>query len=423
MATISNWFNRTGSGFWQSILRNSGFLIVNSFGSTALGFLFWLVVARTADTAQVGIGAAYITSITFLANVGQLGLGVAVIRFAKAMHWRQSQFINTCLSIVASITILSALAFAFGTSIWLPELTILSQINGQLLLFVAASLAFSIGQFLDRVFIAYETTQLMFARTMAANLLRVVLIIPLVYWFGATGFPVAVGIGALISIAVSFIFFMPRILPGYQFRLEIEWNLVYDKLLYSISNLVSIVLWTAPQTIYPLIIVKLLGAEANAHFYISWMLANLLFVIPTSISTSTFARSVSDPDQYAKKFWQTMWLTVGGLVPIVIVMAGSSKLLLSVFGQAYVEAGRPLLILFLLSAFPYAVNTFFIVHHRIQKNIRSVILLSGSVTIACFLLIVISVNQYKLSGVGIGWVAGQAIGVLFANLSYRFNWK
>ena len=44
----------------------------------------------------------------------------------------------------------------------------------------------------------------------------------------------------------------------------------------------------APRFDSPAFFAALLGAENNAYFYVAWMIANVLFAIPRSISQSLF---------------------------------------------------------------------------------------------------------------------------------------
>jgi O-antigen/teichoic acid export membrane protein len=406
-----------------SLFLNSLFLILNTLAGSAFGFLFWGLAVRLCAPAQVGLGAAYITAVTLLSNLGDIGLGVALVRFASSMKDEQVTFINSGLAAVAGITFLLTLGFVASAPIWSSEFSTLTSSGFHIGLFTSVSLMFSAVQFLDRLYIAFQVTHFMFARNVLANLLRIGLMIALSHSLGAIGLLLAVGGGALVTLGLSAMVFAPQVIPGYWPRLDFAWSLLRDKICYSLGNHFSQLMWSAPPLIYPLVIVSLLGAEANARFYISWMISNLLFIVPTAVATSAFARYAKCADMSEKTLGWTMRLTLLGLVPIVLGLMISSSLLLSVFGGEYVTGGHSLLKLLLVSAFPYTINTFVVTDYRIRQHVRGVVVVSGLIALLSLALIIVFGVTCALPGVGVGWLSGQLIGAVFALLHRRHDMR
>jgi len=402
-----------------SLFLNSLFLILNTLAGSAFGFLFWGLAVRLCAPAQIGLGAAYITAVTLLSNLGDIGLGIALVRFASSMKDEKVTFINSGLVAVAGITLLLTVGFVAIAPMWSSEFGTLTRSGFHIGLFTSVSLLFSVVQFLDRLYIAFQVTHFMLARNVLANLFRIGLMIALSRSLGAIGLLLAIGGGALVTLGLSAMVFAPQVVPGYWPRLDFAWSLFRDKIRYSLGNHFSQLVWSAPPLIYPLIILSLLGAEANACFYISWMISNLLFVVPTAVATSAFARYAKCADTGEKTLGWTMRLTLIGLVPIVLGLASSSSLLLSVFGGEYVTGGQSLLKLLLISAFPYTINTFVVTDYRIRQHVRGVVVVSGSIALLSLTLIILFGVTCALPGVGIGWLSGQSIGAAFALLHRR----
>lgn len=403
----------------DSLFLNSLFLILNTLVGSAFGFLFWGLAARLCAPAQVGLGAAYITAVTLLSNLGDIGLGVALIRFASSMRDEQVAFINSGLVAVAGITFLLTLGFVASAPIWSSEFSTLTRSGFHIGLFTSASLMFSAVQFLDRLYIAFQVTHFMFARNVLANLLRIGLMVALGRSLGAIGLLLAVGGGALVTLGLSAMVFAPRVVPGYWPQLSFAWSLLRDKICYSLGNHFSLLMWSAPPLIYPLVIVSLLGAEANARFYISWMIANFLFIVPTAVATSAFARCATCADMSERTLERMMRLTLIGLVLVVPGLMISSSLLLSTFGGEYVTGGHSLLKLLLVSVFPYTINTFVVTDYRIRQHVRGVVAVSGLIALLSLALIIVFGLTCALPGVGVGWLGGQLIGAVFALLHRR----
>lgn len=401
----------------RSLLANSALLIGNTFTGSIFGFLFWLVAARTCAPAEVGLGAAYISALTFLANLGELGLGTALIRFAPTAGNKQSALINSALALVGAATLAGALIFALGTAAWSPDLAALAAPGRPLALFLGATVAFGLAQLLDRVFVAFQVTHYLFARNLLGNVLRVGAVLVVGPLLGAEGLLLAVGLGAAITLVLGLLVFVPRTVTGYRLQPMFAWRLLRDKIGYTLGNHCAALLWSAPALLYPLLIVTVLGAEANAHFYISWMIANLLFIVPTAVSTAAFARAANAGQVDAQAFWRTMWRTMGALVPLALGLVVAAPLVLGAFGGDYHDEGRELFGVLVLSSLPYTFNTFMIVYHRIQQQVRRVVWVSGLTAVLCLGLSLVGGAMAALPGIGLGWLAGQVVGVGLAAIS------
>ena len=403
----------------RQVLLNSAFLIGNTLTGSFLGFAFWVLVARRYSPVEVGSGSAYIAAMTLLASLSEMGMGTTLIRFAPSMGSERVGFVNASLTAVAGTTLMVTLAFVVGIPIWSPELSTLTHSSLYLGLFVGSTLAFTLAQLLDRLYVAFQVTQFTLIRNLLANVLRIGLAMTLRCKLGTAALLLAVGAGALTTLGLSALVLAPRALPGYRPHLCFDWPLIVERLRYSLGNHLSILLWNAPPLLYPLFIVTRLGAEANAYFYITWMIANMLFIVPTAVSTSAFAQAANHTAAHAEAFWHTMRLTLAGLLPIASGVMAVSRLLLQFFGTEYFTGGHSLLVLLVISVFPYTINTFVIVDYRIRHNVRGVIWVSGCVALLSLALVIICGTAYALTGIGIGWLCGQTLGAIFALLNRR----
>jgi O-antigen/teichoic acid export membrane protein len=195
--------------------------------------------------------------------------------------------------------------------------------------------------------------------------------------FGALGVLVATGGGAMLTLGLSAGILASKIVPGYRWRFEFSWSLLRDKLNYTLGNHFSQLLLSMPQLVYPLLVTALLGAQANAYFYTSWMIANLLFILPVSVATSAFAQSSDARISKGKTFRNATGLTVIGLVPIVLAMVVFSSQLLAFFGKGYAEQGHDLLTWLVVSIFTYTFNILAITYLRTKYNLYNLNSISG----------------------------------------------
>lgn len=399
----------------HSVAASTGFLILNTLAGSGLGFLFWALATRKFSPEQVGLGAAFISTITLIASLGEVGLGTTLIRFLPTTENKQS-FVNVSLTIVTGSTLVIGAAFMLTTRFWFTEFVALTQFPAVGVIFIGTLLSFSLAQFLDRLYVAFQVNHLMLIRTICANLLRILTVLLIPQKAGASGFLVAVGIGAIVTLALSATILTRRIMPGYIPQLTFQWSILKSKVRYSLGNHFSQLLWNAPPLIYPLMIIQVLSPQSNASFYVCWMVANVVLIVPTALTTALFARAAHQEVPNMSLLWRSMHLTILGTIPVSIGLSTLAGLFLSLFGASYVSEGRTLLVLLFLSVIPFTYNTFIITGFRIRQDTQGVVWMSSVVTIISFVMSTLLSVRYALTGVGLGWLIGQCTGVAFSFL-------
>jgi O-antigen/teichoic acid export membrane protein len=404
----------------RTILVNSSFLMGTTVMGSLLGFVFWAAASRLYTPAEFGLGTAYISALLFLSNVGDMGLGTALIRFLPSLGTRRNLFINSSIITIAAVTLILTVVFTIGVSLWSPILTGFVHSGAGLALFVGAALSLTLAQFMDTLYIALQVTQWLFVRNLCMHIVRLILLVTICRSFGAVGMFLAVGTGVAVSFGLSVGKLAPRALPGYGLRLDFSGALVKEKIRYALGNYVALLLWNIPPVLYPLVVANILGAVATAHFYTSWMVVNLLFMVPNAVSTAAFARAASATESQAKTYWRTMWVTVLGMAPASLGLIAVSQPILRLFGERYATEPR-LLALLALSIIPYTINSFVITAFRLRRNVNSVIVVSGIIATLALSLVAMLAMVQGTDGIGVGWIIAQVLGVLVCYVSYRFN--
>ena len=399
------------------VLRNGIFLILNTGAGSVFGFLFWAVAARTATPREVGLGAAYISALTLLTLVTDLGLSSVLIRYAPGMGSERTIFVNSALTFVVVATVAASALFTVGTPLWSPDMSALIHSPATFGVFVLSTTLFAAALFTDKVFVAFEVAHFMFLRNLISNTLRVALIILTARTLGAVGLVLAVAGGSLAGVLLAGTVLMPRVIPGYRVQIRYAWKLFIDRVAYSLGNHFATLLWGLPGLLYPLIVVSLLGPGPNARFYMSWMIANLLFIVPVSIFTAAFARVSTAGRLDERWFWRTVRWTLIALIGPAAALATAGPIVLALFGHHYSGDGPWLLLWLVLSVFPYTVSTAVITLHRIEHSIARMALASAAITGLSLGLSLWLGATHGLPGIGAGWLIGQSAGVVLALLT------
>jgi O-antigen/teichoic acid export membrane protein len=170
---------------------------------------------------------------------------------------------------------------------------------------------------------------------------------------------------------------------------------------YSLGSYGADVLATTPGLVLPLLVVNILGAEANAYFYISWMIASLITAIPLAISTSLFVEGSHDESTFIPNAKKSIALSFLLILPIVLIVFLFGHNILSLFGSDYGENGTLLLWYLASSSIPSAFIMVYMIQRRVLKDIKSLTIISLS------LLII----QVGLSYILMGYMGIQGIGL------------
>lgn len=145
---------------------------------------------------------------------------------------------------------------------------------------------------IDQSFIAVRTSNYVFWKNLLAGLLK--LSLPILIFASLKGLGIFIGAGTafLIASAVALFFFLPKVYYGYFPLPALDRELLKQVLPFSFTNYLSGLLNNIPTFIYPLMILNALGPEQNAYFYMPWMIAMILRVIPGSLAQSLFAEGL-----------------------------------------------------------------------------------------------------------------------------------
>ena len=200
-----------------------------------------------------------------------------------------------------------------------------------------------------------------------------------------------------------------RVQPGYRPRPVIKKRVVNEMTHFSLGNYLADGIGNIPTYVMLLIIVGILGAESTAYFRIAFAIAALLFTLPYAICTSLFVEGSHEPERFRSNLITASKLIFPFLIgAITLIFLFGDKLLL-LFGGEYSRNSLHLLWLLSLSSIPLAVNEIYVVLKRVQLAIRPMLYLYLAITALTLGLSYPLIAEIGLTGVGIGWVAGQGV--------------
>ncbi|OLR92441.1 lipopolysaccharide biosynthesis protein [Actinokineospora bangkokensis] len=404
------------------MLRNSLSIMATSVVTSLLGYVFWLVVARTAGPGVSGAGAAATSALQAAAVFAAVGAAAAMVewlpRSTSSTQWRSRLTVGVVVAAVGGllggIVVVVLLGHVLGT---LPALTP----PAGAVLFCLGTVFFAVGTVYDYAAVAEKSGAVMLGRNTLFTGLRIPLVV-LPWLLPGTGDQVLTSwaVGAGLSLLLPLAGFrrsehgrsVRPVFAGFGHSLrELRTSLLGQHFVTIAAMLATYLL--------PILVVARVSAEANAYFYATWMLGAVFFMVSPAVSTSLFAQAAEDPAAAAGAAVRSFRI-IGALLalPILVYLLGGG-LLLSLFGPEYPAQGRFLLVLLTLSAIPDAVTNIAVAVLRATARVRAALWLNTAMLVAAVAASWALLPVLGIEAVGWAWLGAQTAGALWVAASWR----
>lgn len=168
------------------------------------------------------------------------------------------------------------------------------------------------------------------------------------------------------------------------------------------------VTFVIPLTL-PLLVLTQLGPEANAYYYLPWLIAESLGLLIWNVSSSYMVEASHDARQLGALMRRTFKLSylVGGLG--VLVLVPGAPLLLSFLGEDYAAEGTTVMRLMVL-AIPFnIIVTMFLNTSRVRNQMGRVIGIQLFSAVLIIGLTAALLPTLGIDGAGWGYLVAEAV--------------
>jgi len=404
------------------LYQNSLFLMANTLVASGLGFFFWMVVARFYTKAEVGLGAAIISAISFLAFLGTLGLGIALVRFLPKAQ-KPVDMINSCLTLGGIVSLAVAAIFICGLDLWSPALGFIKQNAIFAIAFTVFTMLWTFSKLMDYIFIAERRTEFVLSTTAIFSLLKLPLPVLLVIFFHSFGIVSSWGIAIGVAIAISLFLFLPRVENHYRPVPKLDLGIIKNIWEYSVGNYFASLLSVAPNLVLPIMVVNLLGPIQNAYFYVAWMIALIVFAIPEAVSRSLFAEGSHFEDKLRVNVRKSLAFVYLLLVPVVILLLLVGKWLLLLFGAGYSENALTLLRILSVSSLLIGLNEVYMSILRVLGRLKELAIICGFIAVAVLVGSYLITPATGITGIGYTWIGAQGVVSVYVLLAVGMSYR
>lgn len=393
------------------LYKNSIFLIASSVTSMGSGFFFWVITARFYPASEVGLASAIIAAMGLISILSKFGLDISLARYIPERKDKQ-ELINSSLTIAFAFSIVLALIFIAGINIWTPSLSILKENRFFFLLFPIFAAVRTLRPLqMDGIFVGFRKMEYSFVQ-MLVTFARIG-IVPFLVTLGVLGIYIAFGLTPIFAFILG-LFLTSRVLPGYKAIPGVKKRAVIDIFHFSFGNYLAKTFEDIPGLVLPIMVINIMGAQANAYFFIAWQVSTLLIMVSRWTAMSLLAEGAHNQKELQKNTRKAAKFIFLILVPAIIVILVFGRYILWIFGEDYAIHSAGILSLLVLGSMPFAFNALYSAIKRVQKETKPVIYVYGTITILTLVGSYFLMQIVGLTGIAVAWTVANGVVAVIA---------
>lgn len=405
----------SGRGSWTSnhLATTAWALMANTVTTSALGVVFWGVASRLYSPSRLGASAALISAMILLSTVSQLNLGMGIPRLLPQVRDRRWRPVLGAYVLTAAVGVVVTATFVLLAPLTSDGFDFLGGDRILGLALVGAVVLWNIFALQDAVLTSARWAILVPIENGVFGLLKIGLMI----WLARAATDHGVFLGWLLAMLLLLLpvngLIFGRVLPsgkgsqpdGLVTSLPLAERGRIAR--YLAVDYVAALLSQGSTAVLPLLVIGVLGREANAYFYSAFLIAAAVGALAHSLSTSLVVEGAHDESELIALTRRSMARYATFVAPAVLVAILAAPVLLIPFGKAYVSEGTTLLRLLLAGTLPQALITLYLGVERVWARVRRVLAIEAATVLLVITGAIFGMHLYGLTGVGLAWVVAQ----------------
>jgi len=388
--------------------------MVNTATTAALGMAFWVLAGRFFTTAQVGENAALVSGMMLLSVVSQLNLAMGISRLlpqVEQRRWRPVVGAYGLTSLVAVLTTGTLVTLAPRLSDGFGFLRQTPTLKAGLVVAVALWNIFALQD-------AVLTSARWAAAVPVENGLFGVLKIVLMVGFAHSALAVhgiflawLLAMAALVVPVSGLLFGKVLRASGRQPRQEPATLRVADRrrvVRYLAVDYAASLFFQGYTALLPLVVLGVLGAVANAYFYVAFVIAVAVGSLAQSLGTALVVEGAHAETELGSLARRSVRRYCTFVLPAVAALVAGAGLLLAPFGATYAAHASTLLRLLLVGTVPQAVVMLYLSVERIKARATRVLAVEAGLAFLVIAGGIIGMSRFGLVGIGTAWLLAQS---------------
>ena len=403
----------------DSLLRNSVYIMGTNIANAVLGFIFWIVAARTYSPFDVGLASALISAIMLASVFSNMGTGSTMVQLLPGR--KAGKDWSSTLNAGVATAIFTGLPAGITLVVALPLFSqqfsiVVHEIGYGVALIIGVPLM-TLSMMLDQTFVAERASKYMLLRNLVVAVLKILLmVLPvlLLVQIGALGIFSAGVVASAISLLVGWLFLVPYLGRAYSLTTRGIVKQIRSMLSSLAGNHFINLGGLTPMYLLPLFVAMRLSPTDNAYYYMADKLDNFFFMVSSVVAIALFAEGSHAASTLTRKVRSSTVVVSIVLVPTMLICFFGGRYLLLLFGANYAEHSLLLLRIFTVAAVPDAITNIYVSVLRVQRRLRFAALLSLGMAILTLTLGWILLPVLGIAGVGWAVLIAQGSGSLVA---------
>jgi|GEM_PF-706558 len=391
------------------LYRNALFNMAGTFILGGLGFVFWIIVARLYTAEQVGIATTLISVMALLSSVTELGIGSNLMRHLPTSA-HKNELINSLFGLVMLVTLVASALFLLGLPIFSPQLLFLRSKIFYTLSFTIFVIFGAWNGPVECTFMAFRSADSILKKNTIISVIKIILPVILMM-FGAYGIFASASSALAVGMLVSFVLLLSKF--NIRPSLKIDLSLIKETFGYSFTNYIVNFSLSVPSFILPVLILNTLSAKYAAYYYVASTIQTNLQVIPSATTQALLTEGAYNETELKKHLKKAMVTTFVVLIPATGAVVLGGGVVLQFFGKDYAVEALQFLRLYSISTLFTAFIFIYNAVMNVKRHIKSLVIWNVAAS-ALTLGLSWAFISYGLSGVGWGWIVGQALAGLVA---------
>lgn len=367
-------------------------------------------------TSTVGLGAALISAMMLLANLGAVGLGTMLIGEISSKRLEDTRsLVATGMLMAAATSGGLGLVFAAGVSRLSYEFAPLAAGVGPAAMFTLGVSLTGVALVLDQALIGLLRGWLRFWRNTVFSLAKLAALVAAGIWlanseaiviYGAWTVGIVLSLTTVVSVAA---FKGTRTL-----NLHPNWQLLRPLGTAAGPHYGLNLSLLAPGFAMPILVTTLFSSTINAGFYVAWMIVMMVFSALAANTTVLYAIGAANEEMLAERARFTFKLSlVVGLVSSATLLL-FAKLILYLFGPQYAELATNSLRILALGILPVIVKMHYVAVCQVRKRISATAREAALGAVMQMVFAGLGAQLGGLSGLCLGWVVAIYIEAAYA---------
>jgi O-antigen/teichoic acid export membrane protein len=390
------------------LLTNSGSLMAATVVTSALGFVYWWLAARTVPAEAVGSASATVSAMSLIGTLGMFGMGTLLLSELPRMRRRRANLISAAVLVSGVAAGVGAVGYLLLAEFVLPGLRASLPSTAGTVLLVAGVAITAMTLVLDEGLVGLLAGHLQLMRNAYFAVVKLILLAALTLapltitggellatWVGGAVLSVG-GLVVTLRVRGHRVSARPRLS-----LLRGRWRQALD---HSLLNLALFL----PRAALPLVVTATLSTRATAGFYPAWMVMTFVAMIPGNLATTLLAVAGDTAESLRGKVRTGLGVALGLGVPLSLVTAVAARPIMGLFGPQYAAEAAGALAILALTYVPMAARQFYVAISRMLGRTRRASLLALLAGVGQCVAAAYGASQGGLTSLAL-WLAGGLV--------------